>query len=141
MARIQRLAAATAVIGVVFSATVTFASPALAEETGATVLTAVNTVTAENTLTGQIVGGDQLGLKGVQANLGTGADPLPKIWASSWVLADAGTGEILASKGAHKLRAPASTLKALTALTLLPRLPLDGTYVGRQSDVVRRQPE
>ena len=136
MARIQRLAAATAVIGVVFSATVTFASPALAEETGATVLTAVNTVTAENTLTGQIVGGDQLGLKGVQANLGTGADPLPKIWASSWVLADAGTGEILASKGAHKLRAPASTLKALTALTLLPRLPLDGTYVGRQSDVV-----
>jgi serine-type D-Ala-D-Ala carboxypeptidase (penicillin-binding protein 5/6) len=136
MARIQRLTAAAAVIGVVFSATVTLASPALAEESGAPAVTSGNTVTAVNPVTGQVVGGDQLGLKGVQANLGTGADPLPKIWASSWVLADAGTGEILASKGAHKLRAPASTLKTLTALTLLPRLPLDGTYVGRQSDVV-----
>jgi D-alanyl-D-alanine carboxypeptidase (penicillin-binding protein 5/6) len=136
MARIQRLTAAAAVIGVVFSATVTLAPPVLAEESGAPTVTSGNTVTAVNPLTSQVVGGDQLGLKGVQANLGTGADPLPKIWASSWVLADAGTGEILASKGAHKLRAPASTLKTLTALTLLPRLPLDGTYVGRQSDVV-----
>jgi len=71
----------------------------------------------------------------VQVNLGPNAQPLPDIWASSWVLADATTGEILASKGAHKLRAPASTLKTLTALTLLPKLAPEGTYVGRRSDL------
>jgi D-alanyl-D-alanine carboxypeptidase (penicillin-binding protein 5/6) len=131
MARIQRLTAAAAAVGLVLTSTVTLASSVLAEESGAPSETSVT-----GQAVGQIVGGDQLGLKGVQANLGTGADPLPQIWASSWVLADAGTGEILASKGAHKLRAPASTLKALTALTLLPRLPLDGTYVGRPSDLV-----
>jgi D-alanyl-D-alanine carboxypeptidase (penicillin-binding protein 5/6) len=124
MARFRRLTVVAALVGAV----VLGASPALAEESGAPA-TAAQTPAS-------VVGGEQLGLKGRQVNLGPDAQPLPEIWASSWVLADATTGEILASKGAHKLRAPASTLKTLTALTLLPRLPLDGTYVGRKSDVV-----
>ncbi|MGI9135450.1 MAG: D-alanyl-D-alanine carboxypeptidase family protein [Candidatus Nanopelagicales bacterium] len=120
MARVQRLTAVAALL----CAVVTVASPALAEEP------------TEPISTAQVVGGEQLALKGRQVNLGPGAKPLPDIWASSWVLADATTGEILASKGAHKLRAPASTLKMLTALTVLPRLDLSSTYVGRPSDVV-----
>ena len=119
MARVLRLTAVAALLCAVAAAS----SPALAEESTEPVSTAV-------------VGGDQLALKGRQVNLGPGATPLPDIWASSWVLADATTGEILASKGAHKLRAPASTLKMLTALTLLPRLDMTSTYVGRESDVV-----
>lgn len=125
MARIQRLTVAAALVG----ALVALASPAFAEPSNGQAF-------LDPTVTSQVVGGDQLGRKGTQVNLGPTAKPLPDIWASSWVLADATTGEILASKGAHKLRAPASTLKTLTALTLLPQLPLDGTYVGRQSDVV-----
>lgn len=139
MARIQRLTAVAALAGVMFSASFTLASPALAAESPAPMTSGQAATTPAEPVqvaSPPVIGGEQLGLKGKQVNLGPDAQPLPDIWASSWVLADATTGEILASKGAHKLRAPASTLKSLTALTLLPRLPFDGTYVGRQSDVV-----
>lgn len=63
------------------------------------------------------------------------APALPEVWARTWVIADAATGEILAAKRAHKKRAPASTIKMLTALTVLPRLPLDSTYVARKRAV------
>ena len=129
MARFQRLAAAAALVG----ALVAHSSPALAEESPTPLSTGQVAISEPTT---DVVVGSQLGLKGKQVNLGPKAAPLPDIWASSWVLANAATGEILASKGAHKLRAPASTLKTLTALTLLPNLALDGTYVGQQSDVV-----
>ena len=68
------------------------------------------------------VGGEQLTGKGKIVTLGEGADPLPQVWATTWVVANADTGEILAAKGPHVLRAPASTLKTLTALTLIPQL-------------------
>ena len=61
-----------------------------------------------------------------------GADPLPDVWAETWILADATTGEVLAQKGSHVPRAPASTLKMLTALTVLPRLSSDETYVATE---------
>lgn len=115
MARFRRLA----VVAALLSAVIAGASPALAEDSAA-----------------PVVGGEQLARSGRQVNLGPGAAPLPDIWARSWVLADATTGEILASKGAHKLRAPASTLKMLTAVTLLPRLDMSSTYVGRPSDPI-----
>lgn len=76
----------------------------------------------------ETVGGDQLALPGRQANPAPGAQPVPEIWAESWILADIGTGEVLAAKDAHLQRPPASTLKTLTAVTLLPRLPLDREY-------------
>jgi D-alanyl-D-alanine carboxypeptidase (penicillin-binding protein 5/6) len=56
-----------------------------------------------------------------------GATP-PKIFAKSWVVADADTGDVLASRNAHKQLKPASTLKTLTAVTLLPRLDKSDTY-------------
>ena len=80
------------------------------------------------------IGGEQLSAPGRQVNLGAGARPLPDIWADSWVLADANTGEILAAKKAHLQRAPASTLKTLTALTVVPQLPMDQAYLATDGD-------
>jgi D-alanyl-D-alanine carboxypeptidase (penicillin-binding protein 5/6) len=56
-----------------------------------------------------------------------GREP-PKVRAKAWVVADADTGEVLAAKGAHDRLRPASTLKTLTAVTLLPRLDLSDRY-------------
>jgi D-alanyl-D-alanine carboxypeptidase (penicillin-binding protein 5/6) len=47
---------------------------------------------------------------------------LPAVPASAYVIADASTGAVLAAKDAHGLYPPASTLKVLTAITMLPRL-------------------
>jgi serine-type D-Ala-D-Ala carboxypeptidase (penicillin-binding protein 5/6) len=77
-----------------------------------------------------VTGGGRLGETGPVANLGAGATQLPKVKARTWVLADATTGEVLASKKAHKLRRPASTIKTLTALTLLPELDPQATWIG-----------
>ena len=76
------------------------------------------------------VGGEQLDQPGIQVNLGTGAQPLPRLKVRTWVIADATTGQVLAAKRAHKPRPPASTLKTLTALTLLPRLGMDSSVAG-----------
>ena len=77
-----------------------------------------------------VVGGDQLALPGVQINpVSTTVTPLA-IKARTWILADATTGEVLAAKKAHKTRPPASTLKTLTSLTLLPKLALNGTFTA-----------
>lgn len=68
------------------------------------------------------VGGEQLTGAGKIVNLGPDAEPLPDVWAKTWLVANAETGEIYAAKGPHIQRAPASTLKTLTALTLMPQL-------------------
>jgi serine-type D-Ala-D-Ala carboxypeptidase (penicillin-binding protein 5/6) len=59
-----------------------------------------------------------------------GARPLPKVKASAYVLADAGTGQLLAAKDPHGLYRPASTLKVLTAIALMPVLNPDTTVVA-----------
>ena len=77
-----------------------------------------------------VIGGDQLGLPGVQINpVSTTVIP-PAIKARTWILADATTGQVLAAKKAHKPRPPASTLKTLTTLALLPKLSLASTTVA-----------
>jgi D-alanyl-D-alanine carboxypeptidase (penicillin-binding protein 5/6) len=61
---------------------------------------------------------------GTQARLRSGAPHLPQdVSALSWLVADAGTGEVLAARNAHRELPPASTLKTLFALTVLPTLP------------------
>lgn len=77
-----------------------------------------------------VLGGGRLGESGPVANLSAGAAELPKVKARTWILADATTGEVLAAKKAHKERRPASTLKTLTALTLLPELDPQATWIG-----------
>ena len=59
-----------------------------------------------------------------------GGRPLPRVPASAYVIADAGTGQVLAAKDAHGLFPPASTLKVLTAITMLPLLNPDATVVA-----------
>lgn len=61
---------------------------------------------------------------GTQARLRPGAPRLPRdVSALSWLVADARTGDVLAAHSAHRRLPPASTLKALFALTVLPSLP------------------
>jgi serine-type D-Ala-D-Ala carboxypeptidase (penicillin-binding protein 5/6) len=70
------------------------------------------------------VGGADLASSGVVVSYPAsgGFWNLPKIPASAYVIADASTGQVLAAKDAHGEFAPASTLKVLTAVTLIPRL-------------------
>lgn len=60
---------------------------------------------------------------GIQVRPHPGVPPVPEVSALSWVVADARTGEILAAHDAHRRLPPASTLKTLFALTVLPVLP------------------
>ncbi|WP_286248177.1 D-alanyl-D-alanine carboxypeptidase family protein [Streptomyces graminofaciens] len=54
----------------------------------------------------------------------SGAPGVPRdVSALSWLVADVRTGEVLAAHDAHRKLPPASTLKTLFALTVLPSLP------------------
>jgi D-alanyl-D-alanine carboxypeptidase (penicillin-binding protein 5/6) len=71
------------------------------------------------------VGGPLLGSRGLIVSPHSDAPALPaasQLPASSWLVADLSTGQILAAKAPHARYLPASTLKMLTAVTLLPRL-------------------
>lgn len=62
-----------------------------------------------------------------------GATP-PAVKASAWVVADLDTGAVLAARAPHLPLRPASTLKTLTALVLLPRLDKTDKVVGTNLD-------
>jgi D-alanyl-D-alanine carboxypeptidase (penicillin-binding protein 5/6) len=72
----------------------------------------------------QQIGGPLMASGGIVVNYPAGKHPwqLPKVPASAYVIADAGNGQVLAAKDPHGLFPPASTLKVLTAITMLPRL-------------------
>jgi serine-type D-Ala-D-Ala carboxypeptidase (penicillin-binding protein 5/6) len=94
---------------------------------------------------GQAIGGPQLASRGVIVNypssssspsLSPSPSPsvprLPDIQASAFVVADAGTGQVLAAKDPHGWYRPASTLKMLTAVTLIPLLNPNATVVASE---------
>ncbi|MER5475377.1 D-alanyl-D-alanine carboxypeptidase [Streptomyces sp. NPDC002734] len=83
------------------------------------------------------VGGLRLGAPGIQVQPGVGAPKLPEaeLSANSWIVADAESGEVLASYNAHKELAPASTLKMLFADTLLGRWPGTQTHTVTNEDL------
>ncbi|MFD7921107.1 D-alanyl-D-alanine carboxypeptidase family protein [Streptomyces sp. NPDC059740] len=63
---------------------------------------------------------------GVQVALARGVPQLPQqLSALSWTVSDATTGDVLAAQNAHRRLAPASTLKTLFAVTVLPKFPQD----------------
>ena len=64
-----------------------------------------------------------------------GAPALPGVAATAWLVADLDTGEVLGAKDAHARLAPASTLKVLTALALLPVVPAGTQVVTTQEQV------
>lgn len=69
------------------------------------------------------IGGPLLASHGILVRYpAAGARKLPKVPASAWVLADASTGQVLAARDPHGLFPPASTLKVLTAISLIPAL-------------------
>jgi D-alanyl-D-alanine carboxypeptidase (penicillin-binding protein 5/6) len=80
------------------------------------------------------VGGEQLGTAGLVVDVAAGSDPLPEISAASYLLADLATGEVLAAKDPHGRFRPASTLKVLTALTVLPKLDPAQVYTAQWED-------
>jgi D-alanyl-D-alanine carboxypeptidase (penicillin-binding protein 5/6) len=78
-----------------------------------------------------MIGGPQMASRGeVVSEAAHGAEPLPDIPASAWVIANADTGQVLAAKDPHGEFGPASTLKVLTAVTLIPLLNPDGMIVA-----------
>jgi serine-type D-Ala-D-Ala carboxypeptidase (penicillin-binding protein 5/6) len=79
----------------------------------------------------QAVGGAQLSGRGVIVDYSSRSVPrLPGVQASAFVVADANTGQVLAAKDPHGWYRPASTLKVLTAVTLIPLLNPDATVVA-----------
>ena len=89
------------------------------------------------------VGGPALGSTGVVYDRKPGSPPPPPVTAAGWLVADLDTGAVLAARNPHGKFLPASTLKTLTAIALLPRLDpatkvkpsndaaaIDGTKVG-----------
>jgi serine-type D-Ala-D-Ala carboxypeptidase (penicillin-binding protein 5/6) len=60
--------------------------------------------------------------------------PLPRLSAASYLVADLESGEVLAARGMHDRHRPASTLKVLTALTVLPLLDPADTYTAVHDD-------
>jgi len=82
---------------------------------------------------GGTVGGPQLDTRGLVVT--PGAPPLPDgLTAAGWLVADAGTGAVLAARDPHGRYYPASTLKTLTLLTLMPLLDPNRVVVGTAED-------
>jgi len=79
-----------------------------------------------------VIGGGRLGETGVIVNSveGDGISAPPSTSALSYLIADFESGEVLAAKNPHKKLPPASTLKTLTALTLLPRINMEKRYTA-----------
>ncbi|WTB56301.1 DUF5136 domain-containing protein [Streptomyces sp. NBC_00825] len=83
------------------------------------------------------VGGELLGRAGTQVKLGPDAPVLPKdLTGRSWIVADAESGQVLASHNPHWRLPPASTLKMLFADTVMPALqPKTQKYTVKDEDL------
>jgi serine-type D-Ala-D-Ala carboxypeptidase (penicillin-binding protein 5/6) len=82
---------------------------------------------------GGTIGGAALDTRGLV--VADGAPPLPDgLTAAGWLVADAGTGDVLAARDPHGRYYPASTLKTLTLLTLVPLLDPARVVVGTAED-------
>ncbi|SFL90948.1 D-alanyl-D-alanine carboxypeptidase family protein [Geodermatophilus ruber] len=82
---------------------------------------------------GQTVGGEELDTRGTV--VAGGAPPLPDgLTAAGWLVADAGSGTVLAARDPHGRYHPASTLKTLTLLTLAPLLDPGAVVEGTVED-------
>ncbi|MGE5136229.1 MAG: D-alanyl-D-alanine carboxypeptidase family protein, partial [Gemmatimonadota bacterium] len=83
------------------------------------------------------IGGAQLAGRAVVVSYpARGARLLPYVRASAFVIADAGTGQVLAAKDPHGWYRPASTLKVLTAITLMRALSPDATVIASRRAAV-----
>ncbi|MFI0447719.1 D-alanyl-D-alanine carboxypeptidase family protein [Actinomadura sp. 6N118] len=111
------LVAASLIAAPVYAAAPATASPARAAAPAAGAQAA-----GARTEPGDPVGGPQLAGRGVVINPGPGVPAAPKIKAASWIISNGDTGEVLAARDPHGQYLPASTLKTLTTLALIPKL-------------------
>ncbi|HZY01353.1 MAG TPA: hypothetical protein VFE92_17985, partial [Dermatophilaceae bacterium] len=81
------------------------------------------------------MGGHQLAAAGVIVNLAPGVPAPPAMPGASFLLADMDTGQILVAKAPHATHLPASTLKTLTALTLIPLMDANTKILVKPEDV------
>ncbi|MGR6965986.1 D-alanyl-D-alanine carboxypeptidase family protein [Geodermatophilus sp. URMC 61] len=134
---VARLAAAVLTAGLLLGS----AGPALAEEPRPTADPSAPTPTAPppggppqgSGPGGVTVGGDGLDTRGTVVV--DEAPPLPdEVAAPGWLVADAGSGAVLAARDPHGRYYPASTLKTLTLLTLLPMLDPAAVVEGTVED-------
>jgi D-alanyl-D-alanine carboxypeptidase (penicillin-binding protein 5/6) len=79
------------------------------------------------------VGGDALATDGLVTPAGA-AKP-PAVTATSWLVADLGSGEVLGGCGPHVYGTPASVQKLLLAATAMPKLDPAATTTITQGDV------
>lgn len=77
-------------------------------------------------------GGQELPVTGTL--LPPGVPAPPAVDATGWLVADLDTGEVLAAHNPRTPLAPASTLKLLTLLTLVPGLDRQATWTARHED-------
>lgn len=77
-------------------------------------------------------GGRELPVTGTL--LPPGVPAPPAVDATGWLVADLDTGEVLAAHNPRTPLAPASTLKLLTLLTLVPGLDRQATWTARHED-------
>src|SRR5674476_1591304 len=84
---------------------------------------------------GDPVGGQQIAAPGVIVNLGPGTPPPPAMPGASFLLADMDTGQILVARAPHAPHLPASTMKTLPALTLIPLMDPNAKILVKQQDV------
>lgn len=83
------------------------------------------------------VGGERLGACD-EPVVPQGAPPPPTdLTSPTWLVADLDSGEVLAALDPHARHRPASTIKTLTALTVLRDLDLDDRLVATQEDANR----
>jgi serine-type D-Ala-D-Ala carboxypeptidase (penicillin-binding protein 5/6) len=126
--RIRPRAFLVATLPAVLVAVLGAATPASAVASSAV---AVGGPTPSPSPAAQAVGGPQLAARGVVVNYPSRSVPrLPNIKASAFVVADASTGQVLAAKDPHGWYRPASTLKVLTAVALIPLLNPNATVVA-----------
>jgi D-alanyl-D-alanine carboxypeptidase (penicillin-binding protein 5/6) len=79
------------------------------------------------------VGGDALATDGL--TVPAGAPAPPKLTATSWLVADLDTGEVLGGCGPHVYGTPASVQKLLLAATVLPKLDAGQTATVTADDL------
>jgi D-alanyl-D-alanine carboxypeptidase (penicillin-binding protein 5/6) len=91
--------------------------------------------TAASTAAPIPIGGPQLAARGVIVNPGPGVPPPPAMPGASFLIADMDTGQILAARAPHARHLPASTLKTLTALTLIPVYTMNSKIMVKPQDV------
>ncbi|WP_438871375.1 D-alanyl-D-alanine carboxypeptidase family protein [Paractinoplanes lichenicola] len=82
---------------------------------------------------GSAIGGDALATHGLV--IPAGAKAPPAVTASTWMVADLDTGEVLGGCGPHVFRTPASVQKTLLAATVIDKLNPDQRITVAQSDL------